>query len=66
MVPQFITLEESRTRNWEEIFTKFTKQFQYNTKVNITKQESKETFSLHPQVDGQMKGPMKKDRFRWK
>jgi len=48
----FLNLDDSRTRNWEDIGREFYKQYKYNTKVDVirrdletTKQDSKESFS---------------------
>ena len=48
----FLNLDDSRTRNWEDIGREFYKQYKYNTEVDVTrrdlettKQDSKESFS---------------------
>ena len=48
----FLNLDDSRTRNWEDIGQEFYKQYKYNTEVDVTrrdlettKQDSKESFS---------------------
>lgn len=48
----FLSLDESRTRSWEDVCTEFSNHYKYNTEVDVThrdlettKQEQNETFS---------------------